>query len=437
MKFFTLTTLGCKVNRYESEAVSEQLGDLGWKPAARDAPADLCIVNSCTVTQKAAMQTRQAVRKAIRNHPQALIVVTGCYAQVAPQVLQDIRGVHCVVGNTFKNQIAPLAERNYRDRSLLTMVDDISGHHRFQDMPITRFGDRTRPFLKIQDGCDAFCAYCVIPHARGRSRSLEPERVVERIEDLSKQEYAEVVLCGINLGRYGLDLSPPSSLADLIRIIDGPRATRRLRLSSIEPTEISEELIGRVRTSDRVCRHLHIPMQSGDADVLRRMNRHYESGYYKDLIHDIARAVPDVAIGVDVLVGFPGETEGAFERTCRLIEELPVAYLHVFPFSLLKGTAAESLSDHVSPRTIKDRARIVRSIGQIKRRAFCEKLIGSTLEVLVEGKRDRLTGCLKGLSDNYVSLFIDGPDSLFNQVVTVTPTRIKNGRVFGKYLSSS
>ncbi|MBW1897383.1 MAG: hypothetical protein JRI47_10065 [Deltaproteobacteria bacterium] len=216
MKSFTVTTLGCKVNRYESEAISEQLADLGWQLTRKEGDADLCIINTCTVTKKAATQARQAVRKVIRSHPHALVVVTGCYAQVAPQVFRNIPGVHFVAGNTFKDQIVQLAERHLKDRAALTLVDDISESRLFQDMPITRFGSRTRPFVKIQDGCDAFCAYCIIPHARGRSRSLAPETVIKRIRDLKEQGYAEVVLCGINLGRYGLYLDPPTSLSDLI-----------------------------------------------------------------------------------------------------------------------------------------------------------------------------------------------------------------------------
>ena len=435
MKSFAVTTLGCKVNRYESEAISEELEDLGWQLTDEAGTAELCIVNTCTVTQKAAMQARQAVRKAIRSHPKALIVVTGCYAQTAPHVLEKIPGIHAVVGNTLKGAIGRLAERLSKNSSVLTLVEDISRLHAFQDLAITRFGNRTRPFLKIQDGCDAFCTYCIIPHGRGRSRSLAPETVLTRVQGLKEQGFAEVVLCGINLGRYGLDLDPPTSLLDLIRSLEGPSATRRLRLSSIEPTEISETLVAHLQASERVCRHLHIPLQSGDDDVLRRMNRHYGSEFYRALIHHIVEAMPNVAVGVDVLIGFPGETEGAFARTCRLINELPIAYLHVFPFSVQKGTVAESLLDQRSPETIKKRAQVVRQIGQAKRSAFYEKALGSTLEVLIEGTRDRTTGHLRGLSQNYIPVHIEGPDRLFHQLVIVRPTKVECGRVFGECLS--
>ncbi|RLB82888.1 MAG: tRNA (N(6)-L-threonylcarbamoyladenosine(37)-C(2))-methylthiotransferase MtaB [Deltaproteobacteria bacterium] len=434
MKSFTITTLGCKVNRYESEAISEQLVDQGWHLIDKGARANLCIVNTCTVTGKAAMQSRQAVRKAIRTHPGALMVVTGCYAQIAPEVFSALPGVHFVVGHTFKDRIARLASPNKDHGPAMILVEDLSAPCPFQDLPITRFGNRTRPFVKIQDGCDAFCAYCIIPYARGRSRSLRPEVVVKRIRELKAQGYAEVVLCGINCGRYGQDLTPATSLCGLMQLIDGPQGVERLRLSSIEPTELSEALIDQLATSKHICPHLHIPLQSGDDEVLKSMNRPYTSKFYRDLVHHIMNVMPDAAIGVDVLVGFPGETDRAFENTCRLIEQLPIAYLHVFPFSRQKGTSAQGLANQVPPETIKKRCQYVRAIGETKRRKFYEKAIGLALEVLIEGRRDRVTGFLKGLTRNYIPVLLEGPDELYHQVVEIRLTKIEHGRVFGKAL---
>jgi threonylcarbamoyladenosine tRNA methylthiotransferase MtaB len=435
MKFFTITTLGCKVNRYESEAISEQLVDGGWYATDKGNTADFCIVNTCTVTQKAAMQSRQAARKVVRNHPGALVVVTGCYAQIAPEVFNAMPGVDCVIGNAFKNQIVPLTNTHKEKASGLTLVKDLSPPCAFQDMPITKFGNRTRAFLKVQDGCDAFCAYCIIPHARGRSRSLTPEVVTKRVGGLKEQGYAEVVLCGINLGGYGKDLEPTTSLLNLIREIDGPLGIKRLRLSSIEPTELPEELIRQLASSEHICPHLHVPLQSGDNEVLKTMNRPYESNDYKDLIYYITGMIPDVAIGVDVLVGFPGETEGAFENTCRLIEQLPIAYLHVFPFSLQKQTPAAALEDRVSPETIKRRCQQIRGIGETKRRRFYERAAGSIFGVLIEGKRDRATGYLKGLTTNYIPVLVEGGDELMHRVIQARVTKTDHGRVFGERLS--
>jgi threonylcarbamoyladenosine tRNA methylthiotransferase MtaB len=434
MRSFTIATLGCKVNRYESEAISEQLQNQGWHPIDKGAMADLCIINTCTVTQKAATQCRQATRKVIRNHPGALVVVTGCYAQIAPEVFSSMPGVHCVVGNAFKDQIARLVRSHKHHEPAMTLVEDLSAPSLFQDLPVTNFGNRTRPFLKIQDGCDAFCAYCIIPHARGRSRSLTPEIVIKRTRSLKEHGYAEVVLCGINIGRYGQDLTPATSLCRLMQLIDGPQGVKRLRLSSIEPAELSEELIGQLASSKRICPHLHIPLQSGDDEVLKSMNRPYGSQFYMDLVHHIISLMPDVAIGVDVLVGFPGETERAFENTCRLIERLPIAYLHVFPFSMQKQTPAAAFRDPVPPEALKKRCQHVRAIGETKRRMFYEKVIGSTFEVLIEGKRDRATGYLKGLTKNYILVLVEGDDELMHRVIQTRLTKIEHGRVVGECL---
>ncbi|NVL90917.1 MAG: tRNA (N(6)-L-threonylcarbamoyladenosine(37)-C(2))-methylthiotransferase MtaB [Desulfobacterales bacterium] len=435
MKSFNITTLGCKVNRYESEAISEQLQDQGWHVIDKGAGADLYIINTCTVTGKAAMQSRQAVRKLIRHHPGALVVVTGCYAQVAQEVFSSIPGVHCIVGNTFKDRIAQLVGSHNKQGHVMTLVEDLSTPCPFQDLPVTRFGNRTRPFVKIQDGCNAFCAYCIVPYTRGRSRSLAPEVVIKRIKSLKEQGHAEVVLCGINLGRYGRDLTPAVSLCRLMKLIDGPQNVKRLRLSSIEPTELPKDLIEQIAGSKSICAHLHVPLQSGDDEVLKEMNRDYDSNFYRDLVRHIVSVMPDVAIGVDVLAGFPGETERAFENTCRLIERIPVAYLHVFPFSKRKGTAAETRGDSLPPETIKKRCRYIRALGETKRRKFYEKFIGSTLEVLIEGKQDRATGCLKGLTRNYIPVLLEGTDKLYHQIVDVRLSRIEDGKVFGESVS--
>ncbi len=436
MKSFTIATLGCKVNRHESEAVAEQLVDQGWKATDKGTMADICIINTCTVTQKAAMQSRQTVRKAIRNHPVAVVVVTGCYAQVAPEVFSAMSGVHFVIGNAFKDRIVRLVVCHKEPGPAMTLVQDLSMPSPFQDMPIAKFGNRTRPFLKIQDGCDAFCAYCIIPHARGRSRSLTPDIITKRIGSLKEHGYEEAVLCGINLGRYGADLEPPTSLLSLVRAIDGPTQLKRLRLSSIEPTELSEDLMKELASSEHVCPHFHVPLQSGDDEVLKSMNRPYSSAFFRDLTHHIISLMPDVAIGVDVLVGFPGETQGAFENTCRLLEGLPIAYLHVFPFSKQKQTPASALPDTVPPEEIKRRCQHVRAIGEAKRTAFYQRAIGSTCEVLIEGKRDRVKGYLRGLTKNYIPVLLEGEDESMNRVVQTRLTRIEDGKVFGEYLST-
>ena len=432
MSSFSVTTLGCKVNRYESEAISEKIIHQGWHRGGHETGADMCIVNTCAVTAKACMQSRQAVRKMVRSHPGALIVVTGCYAQVAPEVFASMPEVHYIVGNTFKDRIPHLSHDQKSRGCNVTLLEDVSHHHHFQDLPITGFGRRTRAFVKIQDGCDAFCAYCIVPYARGPSRSLTPRIVTERIGNLARQGYREVVLTGIHIGCYGYDLAPATSLFDLIHSLDDLQDVQRVRLSSIEPMELQENLISQIATSQRICPHLHIPLQSGDDEILQAMNRPYTSRAYRDLIYHIVHTIPHVAIGIDVMGGFPGETDKAFDNTCRLIEELPVTYCHVFPFSARKGTAAEHLPGQLSPEIKKRRCLQLRKLAYIKRMHYYENHIGSTCEVLIEGKRDSATGLLKGLTRNYIPVLLEGQDDLYHRLVLARIDGIKDGSVYGK-----
>jgi threonylcarbamoyladenosine tRNA methylthiotransferase MtaB len=358
------------------------------------------------------------------------MVVTGCYAQSDPEVFTSMEGVHYVLGTSLKGKIPKFVGHD-RGLSPQVLVEDLSAYRPFEDIPLSRFGNRTRPFLKIQDGCDGFCSYCIVPYTRGRSRSMEPEVVTNRISALKASGYSEVVLCGIHIGRYGQDLDPKTSLGELLHAIETIPGPPRVRLSSIEPGEVTAEMISHLSVSEKLCHHLHIPLQSADDRVLERMNRPYRSAFYEELIHHIITVVPDVSIGVDVLVGFPGETERAFDTTRRFIEKLPLSYLHVFPFSPRKGTAAEGLVGRVSPETTKKRARCLREVGQAKRKAFFRRFMGSTQEVLIEGKRDGPSGLLKGFTRNYIPVLVKGRDDLFHQVIQTRLVEMEDGRVFG------
>ncbi|MBW2108798.1 MAG: tRNA (N(6)-L-threonylcarbamoyladenosine(37)-C(2))-methylthiotransferase MtaB [Deltaproteobacteria bacterium] len=429
---FCITTLGCKVNRCESEAIAARLVEQGWKPIEPDGKATLCVVNTCTVTQRAAMQSRQAVRQLVRRHPNALMVATGCYAQVVPEALAAIPQVHYVVGNTAKMQIPQLAGRRPGGNGATILVEAIAGRRSFEDLPVGGFSRRTRAFVKIQDGCDAFCTYCIVPYARGPSRSLSPEGVLEKAVDLVRQGHEEIVLTGIHIGHYGQDLVPEISLVDLIRVLECKAKIGRLRLSSIEPAEITDDLVRVIADSECLCPHLHIPLQSGDDGVLSSMHRPYTARGFRDLIHQVVEALPDVGIGIDVMGGFPGETQKAFEHTCRLIETLPVAYLHVFPFSPHKTTPAHRLPNPVAHGVKKRRCQVLRKLGQIKRTQFYERFVGSTMEVLIEGKRDRATGLLQGFTPNYIPVLVPGDDRLMHHRVRVSLEAVKDGRVYGR-----
>ncbi len=449
MKKFTITTLGCKVNQYESELMARRLTsaegqDPCWTRTDKRDASDLCIINTCTVTHKASMQSRQAVRQAIRNNPGARIIVTGCYARTEPEELRKIDGVGDIISGEDTLDIAGVIQGSDKETTPRAPGEIARGPEKDASPPYdpVRPGGRTRPFLKIQDGCDAFCTYCIVPHARGRSRSTPLETALDQVSQLARAGYREVVLTGIHLGCYGQDLSPGASLLELLKRIHGSGAIHRARLSSIEPRELSDEIIdlvaesnaplgkGEERPRTRICPHFHIPLQSGDDDILGRMHRPYTRAVFKELVSKIHHRLPDASIGADVLIGFPGETDAAFENTRSLIRELPLRYLHVFPFSSRKGTPAHGWPDKIPDPVIKERCRQMRSIGQMKKTEFYERFVGETLEVLVEGRRDRVSGLLKGVTPNYLTVLVPGEDDLKNTLVNVRIDRAEGDRLF-------
>jgi threonylcarbamoyladenosine tRNA methylthiotransferase MtaB len=425
-KTFTITTLGCKVNQYESEQIARGLVEAGFvyqdtALPSHDDPADLCIINTCTVTQKASMQSRQAVRQAVRNQPDAVIIVTGCYAQTEPAAIRKIEGVHHIIPHREKDRI-PALSASLLETSTAQKTDALSPDPGDAAAPLTfswiAGANKTRPFLKIQDGCDAFCSYCIVPHARGNSRSMAADDVLAQLDRFREGGFHEVVLTGIHLGRYGQDLSPPTTLGDLLHRALGRQCVRRLRLSSIEPLELTPDIIHLTAQSDhaasQICRHFHIPLQSGDDTILEKMNRPYRREDFKALVGAIKQALPDAGIGCDVLIGFPGETDEAFENTRRLIRELPLTYLHVFPFSARQGTPASRFPGKVPQQLVKERCRRMRELGQSKRRAFMDSHRGREAVVLVENRRHRQTGLLKGVTSNYISVLLEGGDERMN-----------------------
>jgi threonylcarbamoyladenosine tRNA methylthiotransferase MtaB len=445
---FTVITLGCKVNQYESEALEKVLSDMGHTPCdprwingqklSPQKASDIYIINTCTVTGKAAMQSRQVIRQAVRSNPDGIVIVTGCYAQTQPEVIADISGVDFVAGHREKGQIPNLIFSLSKNDETPTMVSvqDIFSETLFEDMPATPMGNRTRPFLKIQDGCSACCTYCIVPYARGKSRSMPSVQVLDKIRELKNSGYHETVLTGIHLGGYGHDLLPKTDLYDLLLQIRDLELIDRVRLSSIEPRELNNKIIDLAVEWDGLCSHFHIPLQSGDNDILRKMNRPYQREFFRDLVLKINDKLPHAAIGIDCLIGFPGETREAFCNTYDLLETLPVSYLHVFPFSSREGTPAWDYSEKVGAGQVKDRCRKLRSLGNEKKKRFFEKFVGKQLSVLVEQQREISTGLLKAMSSNYIPLLMDGTDDLKNSIQTVTMNRVsENLMVYGKHLT--
>ncbi|MBI5897044.1 MAG: tRNA (N(6)-L-threonylcarbamoyladenosine(37)-C(2))-methylthiotransferase MtaB [Desulfobacterales bacterium] len=433
MKRFHIVTLGCKVNQCESAAMGHLLEEAGLQPV-RDGAPDVVVINTCTVTGKAAMQSRQAIRQARRKHPTAEIIVTGCYAQTAPAEIQAIGGIQRIVGHADKMRIAELISAPCDGTSFGALGPAMDPACPFAALPSVSREARTRAFLKIQDGCNTRCTYCIVPHARGPSRSMPSEDVGRHARLLGADGFLEVVLTGIHLGAYGADLRPPIRLAELLTTLTAePTGVARLRISSIEPTEVDDSIIDAINNAGpRLCRHLHIPLQSGDDTVLRRMGRPYSSERFAQTIATIRRRIPGVAIGVDVMAGFPGESEEAFENTYRLIEVLPITYLHVFPFSPRKGTPAAAFKPRVPESVAKERCRRLRHLGEEKRAAFHRAQVGQTLRVLIESEAEEKKGPAQGLSDNYVPVAIPDPAVKANTLVNVRVMEISaDGRVIG------
>jgi threonylcarbamoyladenosine tRNA methylthiotransferase MtaB len=437
MKRFAITTLGCKVNQCESSALGTLLEACGFQNATSTEKTDLVVINTCTVTGKAAMQSRQAIRQAIRRHPDARIIVTGCYAQTAPDEIKAIEGVEYIVGHADKMGIARMLDpkRNPKlkkmtlpDRKPHIIRQEIQNVRCFDAMPSVAPESRTRAFLKIQDGCNAMCTYCIVPHARGRSRSMPVSDVVGHLNELAKADFKEVVLSGIHLGTYGKDLRPGSSLLDLLVLASQNSRIRRLRISSIEPTEIEPGLIQLMGDADHpLCPHFHIPLQSGDNGILRRMGRPYTREQFSATVAAIREQLPYAAIGVDVLVGFPGEDDSAFFQTLSLIESLDITYLHVFPFSPREGTPAARFKDPVPDRVVKERCRHLRDLGEKKKAAFFLANLGRPVEVLVEScdKKNRVS---KGMSENYLPIVLPDTRAEANTIVKACVRSIESDR---------
>ncbi|MBN2437472.1 MAG: tRNA (N(6)-L-threonylcarbamoyladenosine(37)-C(2))-methylthiotransferase MtaB [Deltaproteobacteria bacterium] len=427
-----MSTLGCKVNQCESAGIAEALAARGMTLVPFEEVADGYIINTCTVTGRTDYQSRQLIRRAIRKNPTAAVLVTGCYAQRAPEEIARIPGVRFIAGNTEKERIPDiLCDMTAGVPRIL--VGDIRKEKGISRLGATVFPEHTRVFLKIQDGCDAFCGYCIIPHTRGTSRSLPPEEVLERIASISRAGCREIVLTGIHLGAWGRDLQPRADLATLVRRIADGCAVERLRLSSIEPRELNGEIIALLGTSGTVCRHLHIPLQSGDDGILAAMLRNYDTAFFRNLVRKLYTTLPGIAIGIDVMAGFPGESEEAFENTLRMVEEMPIAYLHVFPYSRRPGTPAATLAGQVSEEKKKRRAERLRAIGTTKRQSFAERFIGTPLEVLVEGRTDKNTGFPVGFSDNYIPVAVRGGVAP-NRIVRVMPKAFRGGHLIAEVI---
>lgn len=414
MKTVAFHTLGCKVNTYESNAMLKIFNEAGYQEVDFKQVADVYVINTCTVTNTGDSKSRQMIRKAIRKNPKATICVVGCYSQTAPEEIEKIEGVGVVLGTQYRSDIVKYVDEHLETGEMVIKVDNVMNLRKFEDLNIDRFKN-TRAFLKIQDGCNNFCTYCIIPYARGRVRSRQKESVLNQAQRLVDNGYVEIVLTGIHTAGYGEDLDDYSFyelLVDLVKI----KGLKRLRISSIETSQISDEIIDLIGSNEIIVDHLHVPLQAGSDATLKRMNRKYATAEYLEKINKIRSYLPNIAFTTDVIVGFPGETDEEFEETYNFIKQVNYSELHVFPYSPRKNTPAAKMKDQVNDQIKHERANRLLQLSKELNHEFALKQIGKTLKVLFE-KRDG--EYLIGHAGDYLKVKVKTADNLIGEIVTI------------------
>ena len=460
-----MQSFGCRATQADGAVLERQLATQGMSQAQSALDADVVVLNTCTVTAAADQDARASIRRIHRENPDAKIMVTGCYAQRAPQEIAALSGVTWVVGNSHKHRVAKIAvahefgpavqaqQRDHDGQSgqlqnfvsletvalsapAFTLVGDIFAHTELIAAPVfagDTIAEKTRPNLKVQDGCDNRCSFCIIPSVRGQSRSMKLDRVIEETNALVSAGYREIVLSGINLGRWGRDFQPQQRFEDLVRALLEHTGIEKIRISSVEPMDWTDDLIALVAGSPRIAKHAHVPLQSGSDRILRRMHRKYRPWHYVDKIRKIHEAMPDAAIGADVMVGFPGETDELFEESRSFIEQLPFTYLHVFTYSSRAGTPSAAMPDQVPVQVARERNRVLRELAAEKNRAFRQSFVGKTLKVItLQAGADDWT---EALSDNFLKVTVGGR-VLANQWMQVKVRNVGKDGLTGRPVSS-
>ncbi|MDP2929684.1 MAG: tRNA (N(6)-L-threonylcarbamoyladenosine(37)-C(2))-methylthiotransferase MtaB [Candidatus Omnitrophota bacterium] len=427
---FFIKTLGCKVNQYESQAIREILIRAGFKECLSKETADIYILNTCTVTHKADSESRYWAGIFHKTNPKAKIVLTGCAIEHGADAFSFLPGVSNIIKNKDKINIAEILTRN--SDTQYTIHNTQSEPHRF--LTITDFKDHTKAFVKIQDGCVNACSYCKVHFVRGESISKPLEDVNMEVETLISKGFKEIVLTGICLGAWGSDLPGKHNLIDVLKRLGGIPGDFRIRLSSIEPKYITDELIDYMAQNRKICRHLHIPIQSGDDEVLKRMNRPYTAGGMRDLINKAKKRIKYVGISTDVLIGFPGETDANFSNTVNLIKEILPVKTHIFSFSKRDGTAACTMADIVPEGEVKKRFQSINVAAAMASYLYREGFLKSTLDVLVESKKEKYSARLMGYSDNYIRVLFEGPDSLMKKIVPIRIEELGLSYTMGAYV---
>lgn len=420
-KTVSFLTLGCKVNQYDSDAMRTIFLQQGYKAVKEEEEADVYVINTCSVTSIGDRKSRQMVRKIRRKHPQAVIAVAGCYAQIAPEIFEAMGDIDVIVGAQNRSKIVEYVEQAQKKEKTINAVKDIMSVTEFENLYVDAEGEtKTRAFIKVQEGCDNYCTFCIIPFARGKLKSRKQKDAVEEIRRLVAKGYREIVLTGIHLGNYGRDFHDGTSLATLVEELLRIPNLLRIRMGSIESVELSDDLINLIKDEPRVCRHLHLPIQSGSDAVLRRMNRHYRLPEYKKLISELREKIPGLALTTDLIVGFPGETEENFMETLETLRELRFSAIHVFPYSQRTGTPAAVFPNQVPGDIKKDRVHRVQELEKEISKEYRKTFLQKTVHVLIEEEKN---GYFEGLSDEYIR-------------VSITDKNVEKGRLYSVYVEN-
>jgi threonylcarbamoyladenosine tRNA methylthiotransferase MtaB len=408
------SAVGCKINQYEVQVIAEALEPYGFQVVPFNKNADVYVINTCTVTAKADYTSRQMIRRALRMSPDAKVIVTGCYAELEPSTMESLGDIAFIAGNRQKNNLPQI---------ILNLCEIDSG--KASGYSITRMNGHSRAFIKIQEGCAEKCSYCVIWKARGKPSSRDPDAIIKEINDLYKNGYHEVVLTGVHIGRFENKFNLAGLLKTILRETEMPR----VRLSSLKPDEFKDELIELLTTEKRICPHVHLPVQSGDDTILQRMGRKYSAKSVYQLVNRLVEARQGITIGADFIVGFPGETTANFENTVALVRDVPIVYLHVFPYSDRPGTPASLFSGKISPQEKSERSKRLKSIGDEKKLAHMKSFVGKKLDVIVENRKK--SGMFNGLSGNYLVVEFDGSDTLRKKYIEIEVTTFANDALQG------
>lgn len=434
-------TLGCKTNQYDTEAMQEQFIKSGYQVVGFQQHSDVYVVNTCTVTNLGDRKSRQMIRKAHRINPNAVIAVVGCYAQQAAEEVLSISGVKVAVGTKNRNRIVEYVEMAEATESSINAVEDIMKVREFEDTPIEAFDGKTRAVLKIQEGCNQFCSYCIIPYARGPIRSRKPKSIMDEVHRLADAGFQEVVLTGIHIASYGRDLKPidgndlqPTDLLELLEYIHKVEGIQRIRLGSMEPTLLSDEFVRTVRELPKVCRHYHISLQSGCDATLKRMNRKYTTAQYWEIVGRLRREIPEVAVTTDIMVGFPGETQEEFSDTYAFAEAIGFSKIHVFQYSPRAGTPAASFENQVPAECKEQRSRKLIDLGHQLEQAFMKQFIGREAMVLFEEEHADRDGFYEGYTDQYVRVMVQGDSELEGRLLPVMIKEIDVDSLIGQII---